>query len=503
MERFLTKIFRRQLVVTALTAAYLGVIWGFQYLPTCDGPSHVMNAVIIKKLLTGDGGVVHDYYALNLKPVPNLAHHALLVPLLFVFKPTAAEKVALTLLVVAFAGAWRSLAAQIAGRRGAAAEAFFLPLAFALPFQMGFFSFLWSLAAAAFALAFLYRHRDLSLWLQTVYLTAAGVGIYFCHLFGWASFVAGAAVIIVVRTAGDTLSRLKRLAALVPAAVPGLAYLAFTPHDEPAYWPARRILDHLAGGVFRSFNVYQFWLGYAAAAIFLGGAVWTLVARPRRPRGARWRAADLLLLGAVGTAALCFILPEAGPLGGGWLVRRAVLLPYLLLALWFCGTAPPRLEKTLRFVAPAFAALYLGATGWGYYTAQPDIREFVSGKCVVRPNARFVAYIYHFPKDKYNINAYMFHVSAYYAMESDAVDLTNYEAGNQYFPVKWRRGGVPARRKALSVGTPIMEVAGGFENVDYLLCWRINPFVQEIRDVFRDYELVHAKRHFMILKRKN
>ncbi len=47
-----------------------------------------------------------------------------------------------------------------------------------------------------------------------------------------------------------------------------------------------------------------------------------------------------------------------------------------------------------------------------------------------------------------------------------------------------------------------MEVAGGFKNADYLLCWRINPFVPALRAVLEDYDVAHATKRFMVLRRR-
>ncbi len=87
-----------------MAATYVAFFWGFKYVPTQDGPVHLSTAVVLESLLAGEP-LYADYYELDLSPAPYWAYHGVTASLLTVFPPLVAEKIFLSLYVVAFAAA--------------------------------------------------------------------------------------------------------------------------------------------------------------------------------------------------------------------------------------------------------------------------------------------------------------------------------------------------------------------------------------------------------------
>ena len=84
-----------RILIALMLVLHLLPIWLLPYYPTQDGPSHIANAVIVKKYAQHD--IYQEYFQLNLKPVPNWFSHAAMALFMFFTPPLIAEKLLLTL----------------------------------------------------------------------------------------------------------------------------------------------------------------------------------------------------------------------------------------------------------------------------------------------------------------------------------------------------------------------------------------------------------------------
>src|SRR5262249_54902133 len=91
---------------TVAVLLHLIPIWGFPYLGTQDGPSHLSNAVVLKDY-GSPGTRYHDFFEIRWEPLPNWASHFLLVVPLYVVPPLAAEKLLATAYILGFAWSFR------------------------------------------------------------------------------------------------------------------------------------------------------------------------------------------------------------------------------------------------------------------------------------------------------------------------------------------------------------------------------------------------------------
>src|SRR5690348_8450506 len=106
----------------ALGAAYAAPLWMVGSVPTTDGPSHVYNAWVLLRLLTGTAPpAVRAAFVVDPRPLPNWLTHAALALLMTVMGPRTAEKVLLTVYVALFLYAVRRLAGAVAPERRALA----------------------------------------------------------------------------------------------------------------------------------------------------------------------------------------------------------------------------------------------------------------------------------------------------------------------------------------------------------------------------------------------
>ena len=95
---------RKQLaqLITVLCLLHLIPIWGFKFIPTQDGISHVYNAYILKEWKNPEFTKFHEVYNLNLTFFLNWMDYAILFATLHVFPPLIAEKIFTTICVLLY-----------------------------------------------------------------------------------------------------------------------------------------------------------------------------------------------------------------------------------------------------------------------------------------------------------------------------------------------------------------------------------------------------------------
>jgi hypothetical protein len=515
-----------KVIFCLLVLSYLFPLWAFRYIPTQDGPSHLANAEIMKKYDDAGAERLRAFFVLNIKPIPNLLYHLLLAGLLYVFRPLLAEKILLSAYVIIFAFALRALGKAAGGRAGPAAFLVF-PIIFSYPFQMGFFGFMFSLAVGTFGIAYYWRRRDEATPWLFVTLNVLGMLIFFFHLLGWVVFMGGVILLawlagarealVARRSGGSRAVPRRRLFAklavplyLVPAGAWGLYYVLGRPNGFVDYRGAAWLIKYMYRlETFRALGPSQKWLATAVAVTFgavvvaaLAVAVYRFVKRESRPAegggGAGW------VWGAAVIAALALYsgAPDAA-LSGGFISNRLALLPLIAASAWLAAMGGRFQQKALFVVAPALALAYVATVGVEYRNANEDLKEFNTGRCYLTGDATFLSIIcVREPRAGYTVK-YMDHAGSYYTLGTYNVDLLNYEAYNPCFAVNWRCGSLPIGVEGPYDGTPIYVLDGFYDEVDYLICWRVNPFLSGMRKILARYRLVHSTTHMMILRRRD
>ena len=510
-----------------LVCLYIVPLWAFRYVPTTDGPSHLANAVTIKDYRDPGATTLREYYVISRRPSPNLLYHLSLVGLLYVFPPLIAEKVLLSLYLVLFAAAFRYLVAAVSGKPGPAALLVF-PFVYSFSFNLGFFGWAISLALAALGVGYYWRRRNALNVRAVIALNALGLATYFAHLLGWAIFVGtvvglalseGMWLWVKARRSGSGVrerfrvlwNRVAVVAYIAPAAAAGLAYCVKYPSDYPVSHTA---FPELAQNLLRlewliSFNVWQRAAAYVTAASF-GVLVFSIVADKvyvtllcrsfKVPGG--WKAADAIWGVVFGYAAFYFLCPWGGPAGGSYVSPRLALIPFLAIAVWL-STVPGRVvRRTLFVLAPPLALLSLVGVVLGYVGANRDLEEYNTGVPCVAEGATVLPVHYIYATGRNKKADYMYNAGNYYVLNNYGVNLLNYEADFEYFPVNWRHGAPVGEWKDESRGTPLYDAEAVYRCADYVVCWKANPLCGGMRPIVSRYDLVHSTTHLMVFRRR-
>ena len=150
---------RERIVFTGLLLLHVAFLWYFTYLPTQDGPSHLNNANVILKYFLSEYPVFREYYVLNTSVWSNWLGHGILAGLMSLFPLLVAEKVFVCGYVITFP---LTIRYALRGIRPEAGVLSFLsfPLIYNYTFQMGFWSFCYSLPVFFLILGYWFRRRD-------------------------------------------------------------------------------------------------------------------------------------------------------------------------------------------------------------------------------------------------------------------------------------------------------------------------------------------------------
>jgi len=484
-----------RLLFALLIVAHLIPIWSFTYLPTTDGAAHVANADVMRKIADPSLDVFRRYYYVSHAPSPNLTGHLLLAGLLYVVKPTVAEKIVVSLYLVLMPLGARYAVRAIRPR--ATPLAFLaLPMLYSYVFAQGFYNFCLSLAAFFFVVGYWTRNRDrLNGW-RAVVLALLAMVLYSCHLFSLlmaCGVIGGMTGWFAIRDyrGGDAATRRRvvvraaiTFAALLPGVLLSLRYRPGTGQYPAVDWSLKDdVIGLFQFSSMVSYRANEAWLGGALASVIGALVLTVLIRKVARQSWNRW---DPLLIVPVGLIAVYFKAHDPASVHF-YIPQRVMLYAFLTVILWL---AAQPMSWRVRWAAPPLAAVialgFVVSHGLKYRQFAPQLAEFVGAGEKIERNSTFLPLIFA-PKGcdaagkPTSIDVSPFYMAGgYIAAARDAVDLRNYEADTDHFPVRFIEDRNPY--KVLAVGKGLDSIppridlarfraAGG--NVDYVLIWGV------------------------------
>lgn len=481
-----------------LIAIHLAPIWMFTYLPTTDGAAHVASADVMRRYHDPGLDVFRKYYFVSGAPVPNLIGHVLLAGFLSLVKPVVAEKLLVSLYLVLFPLGLR-YAASALGRRAGLLGYLAFPMCYSFLLGQGFYNFCLSLGVFLVVVGYWVRIRDrLGPW-RGILLAVLLAVLYTCHLFslmmacGTVALLAGWLWLSQwwqgggIRGAG-----LRRLAitaaAMAPVTMMALLYKPVTrgfEYKADDQWSIKGdIASLLQFTTMVSYRKNEAILGGAVVAVIGALALWAAYVKITRKV---WRPADVLLLIPLGLLGLYFKAHDGNSIHF-YVPQRAMFYLFLTLILWL---AAQPLTARVRAGAAGMAALIalamLASHALKYREFAPQLAEFVGAGEQIQPNTTFLPLIFA-PQGRgamakpTSVDVAPFYMaSGYIAVARQSVDLRNYEAKTDHFPVRFRPELNPYLHLAVEDGLdripPRIDLAkyeglGG--RVDYVLIWGID-----------------------------
>ncbi len=465
-------------------------IWLVPFFPTQDGASHVENAELILNYWNLQRPEVREFYLLNTGSLTNWLGHNLLTGLLVAFPPLTAEKVFLSAYVILMPlGAWYLLRAH--SKEAGWFALLVVPFVFSVVLYKGFYNFCTGMVIYFFMLGFFWRRRKGLSRRGTLALAVLSLLLYAAHVIAWAM---GALALVIL--AGWFLLRdweggeTKRAAMLrgiwMPVAValvsPATLLFLFVRQDtgtpfafETDWWTELWNLVRL--NVMVALDERDFWFGGVLAA---GLGLLLVVQLVNKMRTRMWNAWDGWLV--VTAAYLGVYLIAPGALAGGSFVKQRLML-FLCFAVivWLGAQAYPNRWRVAIQAAAVVWIVGLLVVRWDATRAlSAQLADVYATGAMVAPGSTFLPLTIasRAPDDPTSPQLsrirVLLHAAGYAAAERHAVNLGNYEARTDYFPLMYRpeRSPIPFFR-GLASGTPSLDL-DGYENatdvrVEYVL----------------------------------
>ncbi|HEV2853593.1 MAG TPA: hypothetical protein VHC97_12385 [Thermoanaerobaculia bacterium] len=508
------------LLFGSLLILHLAPIWLLPFIPTQDGPGHQALAFILRHYDRPEAGILREYYLPNREALPNWFFFFLMSKVLGFVSVPMAEKILLTAYVLLLPLSVRYALRTIDPRAGFLAALSF-PFLYNFLFQMGFFNFCFSLAAFFFTLGYWLRSPERMTPVRTAGLALLILWVYLCHpvtlvvtvaalltLAGWRTLLA-------FRREGLVPSFRKWLFGPILASLPALLLTAvFVGRRTGAailFPPLWGKVIHLAA--LHSLASVDRWtvpLAVVFAFLFYAVAVSCLRARGRRPP----EAGDGLLL-VLGVLLVAYFTAPSDLAGGGLIDHRLNLFPFLVLILWFGTFEYPAVQRRrIQAAATGTALAFLGLFVWKWIEIDDCLDEVLAAGRWIEPDhtVLFLSYAHQGEtpaggKLVFRSSPFV-HAGGYLAARKRLVDLSLYEANENYFPIYFEPRRSPyahlaSARLGIELQPPRVDLLGypgrTGGRVDYVLLWglrdgrRSEPAVREVlRQLAAAYEPVHV-----------
>lgn len=522
-------------------------VWAFHYFPSTDGGAHLANADVLLQYLKPAGTAYRNYYELSHRPLPNSLGHFLLAGLMLVVKPTVAEKLLVTAYVIGLPLAVRYALRAVRGRAGFLAF-MVVPLSLNWILHQGFYNFCCSVIAFFVLLGYWLRHREEMTVGRAIVLGILGLVLYAGHLLSIVLACAAVGILAAwftvaawwtaknIRHAGGTPLPLwpgvrSRLVVTFIALLPAIALVAWFQLGGFAGKPGKTQIAITHGAFWKQLFGLSILVSYrarpekyfacATAALFIATFIAGMCGKFSRREG--WRAIDGLILVPVAFAGLYF---TRGDLASAQLFipQRLVFYTYLTLLPFLAAQPYSHLKRKIVATVAGLLAIGLTVAHLAPFKAYNEqLAEFVGAAERVGAQSTVLPLIMA-PRgtpavsDENALTVVPFYTAAgYAAIERKAVDLRNYEAGLDYFPVKYKAAVNPytflgvnrGKAKGLEEVPQRIDVAK-YEHetpgrVEWVVVWGpdvtfANPeqaatAAETLRQVREGFELVYTSEH--------
>ncbi|MFL6200635.1 MAG: hypothetical protein ACJ76J_15780 [Thermoanaerobaculia bacterium] len=493
----------------ALIVLHLLPIWMLPFAPTQDGPAHLSMAHALRQYGTPEGSYLREHFVRNQEAIPNWFVFFLLADVLRFPSLPVAEKVLLSAYVILLPLSARYALQAVRPRSGFLAFLSF-PFVYNFLLNMGFYNFCFSLPAFLLSVGFWLRHRGRLGIGRTAVLALLVLWTYFCHPVTLAVLVGTLLTLATWRALRlrDWRALLVPMVASAPAVVLLLSFLQDRiggKVSDMTFAAKARQLAGLYSLVSLDTRLVAFSIALAALLGLLAASV--VVRRLRRPRRYRLLPGDGLLFAFISLVGIYFVAPnEMGQ--GGFVTHRLNLFPFLVLILWL-GTFsfPEALRTAIRSAAAAISLGFLAAmfsiwAGLGAY-----LSDILTAAPHLEPRRTLLTLSFSNAGEDDDGTDLTFrtwpfvHAGSLLAARVPLVDLSLYEAHEDYFPLTYRPQRDPFVHLArdpldLEAQPPRVDLRRYPGRIDYvLLVW---PAADEsgAQDVRRQlgaaYERVHV-----------
>ena len=467
-----------------LLVANIALVWLLPYFPTRDGPSHIYNIVILHDLLNGgnDWGKVYTY---KLQAYPNLGFHLIAYPMLHFFPPLAVEKFFISLYILLM-GVSVPFFLRTFSVKVFPFAYFLFPILFNYCLMMGFYSYVITVPIFFLALSMSWRIMDDSVPCRILCFNLMGFILFYFHLIPAVLYLTGLVLMYFVRGKFIT-AKITDVIKVIILVFPLISiivyyvysYLFLAKHSKLfLHIPRKDLLRDFITFSTTSFNPLQEKLGIILFLIslicfstYLYGKVKDVYQKQQNFRDTS-QGDKFLICFALLLILIYFIAPfNFGE--GSFFNQRFPWVIFLVLLPLFRFPEQLLSIRSSSFVTAVIAVLFLASNATTLFCQNMVIEDFMSGMQVSVPKGSFIM-LYKNEDIGWSRVDVLFHAVSYYGMEKKCVDIGNYEAGSEIFPVRFRNNLPDLPSQDQIAYDPMKIKLEKYPDINYLFAWKVN-----------------------------
>lgn len=358
-----------KVVFLLLVVASVIPLFTYDYF-TLDGPDHVYNATLISQFIF-EGNSMSEYVAFNWLPVPNWTGHFFLMLFSAFFTPVIAERLFMSLVVIALLYSVRYYIKSLKGN--ILVSYFVFPFTYSFTFLLGLYNFSLGLSVLFFFLGFS-KNTEADYSLKTTFkLLGLVTLLYFSHAFVFILAGIFIAIEVVFKNLLTSKSNMfwkdvkKYFLVFILPIIALFIYQSNQPKTNYYYMEFGELLDWLVD--MRSVLVYNLidegeyvqYLMYTGVVFIILGITIRIVngLKLNKNSNSIFKVQDIYVLLVL---AFYFLMPDRSDYAGCFSVRLNLLL-FLMLVVWFSVVKLPRVITLLA--VPVF--LYVHFNLLDYY----------------------------------------------------------------------------------------------------------------------------------------
>jgi hypothetical protein len=478
--KLLDIIYQRRFWIAVFIVMYLLPVWVFKYFPSQDGPSHLYNAQILREY-TNPNYIFPQFFDLHLALFPNWLGHLLEWALLYVVPALIAEKILLTVYVIAFPLSFFFFLDAVQPGRNFSGFISFLFI-YNFPLMKGFYSFALAIPLFFFILGYWWKNKEHLGWKEIGICNLLLALIFFGHLVPYVLAGSCLGLLALVYFRKRIRPILLTAACVLPSGLLLLGYLLTSSSiagkaTKYQFFSLPDLLQQLTSlGFLVSFNKTQ-QIFAQATAVILGAlllfSVWQDVRDNIKGRGGFFIGRFYFLLLAAVLLIVYLVLPK-GVGSGTMLNERVGLLAVLVLAAFFREGQ----NRAWRWLAAGLGIILIANLAWLGYTFRSlnkALNAFVLAVPQIQPNKVLLPILIGRNGPSLKVGIFE-HADNYYTLDNGGINVMNYETEYDYFPVKFKPDFQPPVDTPLWVESIFshperVNLCEYAIHIDYLLIW--------------------------------
>lgn len=461
-----------------LLGAHVTLIWFLKYIPTQDGPSHIYNLVILRDLLHG-GEIWGAYYTHHLQLSPNLGFQIFAYPLLSFLDPWQAEKAFLSIYIFLM-GLSVPVFLKTFDRPVFPVSFFVVPVIFNFTLLMGFYSYCIAIPFFLMAFSLAWYIRQKAFLLKILTYNICGFFVFCLHLIPFTFYI----LALLSVSASEYLSKNKNtkilfqnLAALIPL-IFLLSYYLLTQSQSASFsYDYLLSLERLAYLFtdLASFSTFNFTIVHFIPSSLFSAMVWALIIIGIKTNLLNKKFGQIFQSPYFVTALVLFLIYFIFPFGfagGAYFNQRFPWVILLLLLPLIRFPVSDIFMRSKSIIIICFAILIFMFNSAFMWKHSFLVEDYTIGLTVPIPKDSLIMGFKHAGMDTARADI-LLHAISHYALAHKTVNVGNYEARLEYFPVQFSEDFPTVPSRALIEISPWEIDWNRYPDIDFLVAWEI------------------------------